>query len=69
MTAIFVNRGDAAVKMVLRLEKGESLALAEAYLFDKTHNAEYFTPPMFQSGDPVELAPLSVTLFVFYARE
>ncbi len=66
VTAIFVNRGDAAVKLVLRLEKGESLALAEAYLFDKTHNAEFFTPPMFRSGDPVELAPLSVTMFVFY---
>ena len=65
VTAIFVNRGDGAVKMVLQLEKGEKFALTEAYLFDQTHNAESFTPPMFQSGDPVELAPLSVTLLVF----
>jgi hypothetical protein len=65
VTAIFVNRGDAAVKMILRLEKGESLALTEAWLFDETHNAEAFEPPAFQSGDPVELAPLSVTLLVF----
>lgn len=65
VTAIFVNRGDAAVKTILKLDKGDSMVVTEAYLFDQTHNAEAFTPPMFRSGDPVELAPLSVTLLVF----
>ncbi len=66
VTAIFVNRGDAAVKMILRLDKVDEMAMAEGYLFDETHDAEYFNPPKFKNGDPVELAPLSVTLFIFY---
>jgi hypothetical protein len=65
VTAVFVNRGDSAVKMVLRLEQGDGLKLAETYLFDQTHNAEPVRPPSFENGDPVELAPLSVTLLVF----
>jgi hypothetical protein len=67
ITAIFVNRGDAAVNMVLQLEKGDAYSLEEAYLFDGTHNAEPVDPPAFENGDPVELAPLSVTLWVFDA--
>ena len=68
LTAIFVNRGDSAVKMVLNLAKGDGYSLEEAYLFDATHNAEPVDPPAFENGDPVELAPLSVTLWVFAAK-
>jgi hypothetical protein len=68
LTAIFVNRGDAAVTMVLQLEKGGAFKLEEAYLFDATHNAEPADLPAFENGDPVELAPLSVTLWVFAAK-
>jgi hypothetical protein len=68
ITAIFVNRGDTAVKMILNLAKGDGYSLAEAYLFDSTHNAEPVNPPAFKNGDPVELPPLSVTLWVFAAK-
>jgi hypothetical protein len=65
LTAVFVNRGDSAVTMVMKLEQGEEYSLEEAYLFDETHNAEQMSPPKFDNGDPVELPPLSVTLWVF----
>jgi len=68
LTAIFVNRGDAAVTMVLQLEQGGAYKLEETYLFDATHNAEPADLPAFENGDPVELAPLSVTLWVFAAK-
>jgi hypothetical protein len=67
LTAIFVNRGDAAVNMVLQLEKGDAYTLEEAYLFDAAHNAEPADPPAFTNGASVVLPPLSVTLWVFTA--
>ena len=68
LTAIFVNRGDTGVRMILNLAKGDGYSLEETYLFDATHNAETVEPPAFTNGDPVELAPLSVTLWVFAAK-
>jgi hypothetical protein len=65
VTIIFVNRGESAVTKPLQLEKGDALKLTEAYVFDKDHQAEAVQVPAFKNGDLLELAGLSVTLFVF----
>jgi hypothetical protein len=66
VTVIFVNRGETAVKQPLQLEKGDKLALTEAYLFDKNNKAQAFPPPAFHNGDPVELTGYSVLLYIFH---
>ena len=65
VTVIFVNRGETAVRQPLRLEKGDNLALSEAYVFDKTRSAQSIQPPVFHNGDPVDVAGYSVLLYIF----
>jgi hypothetical protein len=66
VTVILLNRGEAAVKQPLQLEKGDKLTLTEAYLFDRNNMAKSFTPPAFHNGDPVEVAGYTVLLYVFH---
>jgi hypothetical protein len=66
VTVVFVNRGETAVKQPLQLEKGDKLALTEAYLFDQNTMAQAFAPPEFHNGDPVEVAGYSVLLYIFH---
>ncbi len=66
VTAILVNRGAAALTRPLQLEKGDTLKLAEMYLFDQDHpKAEAQTPPAFKNGDPLALPAYSVLELIF----
>jgi hypothetical protein len=66
VTVILLNRGEAAVKQPLQLEKGDKLSLTEAYLFDQNNMAKSFTPPMWHNGDPVDLAGYTVLMYIFH---
>jgi hypothetical protein len=66
VTVIFVNRGEAAVKQPLQLNKGDKLSLTEAFLFDKNNMAKAFSPSAFHNGDPVEVAGYSALLYIFH---
>ncbi|MGD0808042.1 MAG: hypothetical protein ABSA10_11360, partial [Anaerolineales bacterium] len=67
VTVILVNRGDAAVKQPLQINKGDKLSLTEAYLFDKNNMAKAFSPPAFHTGDLVEVAGYSALMYIFHA--
>ena len=64
VTVILVNRGPE-VRKTFRLEKGDDYKLAEAYLFDSSHQAEQITPPAFQNNGLIVVPEKSVTLLVF----
>jgi hypothetical protein len=66
VTVILVNRGEAAVKQPLQINKGDKLSLTEAYLFDKNNMAKAFSPPAFHNGDPVEVAGYSALEYIFH---
>jgi hypothetical protein len=67
VTVMILNRGEAAVKQPLQLEKGDKLTLAEAYLFDQNNLAKSFSPPAFHNGDPVEVAGYTILLYIFHS--
>jgi hypothetical protein len=64
LSLIFVNRSEVPVRNVLQIERGDTLRIDQSYLFDRDHLTEEVAPPAWKNGDPIELGPYSMTLFL-----
>ncbi len=64
VTVMLTNLSGQEVREPLQFDQGDGIKLSEAYLFDRTHNAEAIEPPAFTNGGEIVLPAESVTLFI-----